>query len=162
MKNSNFRSPFTSKRVPFGSPFCQKLGPLWVPFLQFLGPLEIWAQCKPSEGGIEIEVGAVENSGDPGHPVEGLRQTYWHQTPAHSTKYTQTCFRDMLKIKINSQSLEDTQVGYISRKYTLDNYNLENTLWWSGAGGKWCEAGGNYQVQRGEAELDLGTWTWGT
>ena len=44
MKNSNFRSPFTSKRVPFGSPFCQKLGPLWVPFLQFLGPLEMWAQ----------------------------------------------------------------------------------------------------------------------
>ena len=46
LKNSNFRSPFTSKRVPFGSPFCQKLGPLWVPFLQFLGPLEIWEQCS--------------------------------------------------------------------------------------------------------------------
>ena len=44
MKNSNFRSPFTSKRVPFGSPFCQKLGPLWVPFLQFLGPLVIGEQ----------------------------------------------------------------------------------------------------------------------
>ena len=27
--------------------------------------------------------------------------------------------------KINSQSLEDTQVGYISQKYTLDNYTLE-------------------------------------
>ena len=26
---------------------------------------------------------------------------------------------------INSQSLEDTQVGYISQKYTLDNYTLE-------------------------------------
>ena len=31
--------------------------------------------------------------------------------------------------KINSQSLEDTQVGYISQKYTLDNYTLKNTLW---------------------------------
>ena len=28
-------------------------------------------------------------------------------------------------IKINSQSLEDTQVGYISQKYTLDKYSLE-------------------------------------
>ena len=27
--------------------------------------------------------------------------------------------------KINSQSLEDTQVGYISQKYTLDKYTLE-------------------------------------
>ena len=44
LKNSNFRSPFTSKRVPFGSPFCQKLGPPWVPFLQFLGPLVIGEQ----------------------------------------------------------------------------------------------------------------------
>ena len=26
---------------------------------------------------------------------------------------------------INSQSLEDTQVGYISQKYTLDKYTLE-------------------------------------
>ena len=30
---------------------------------------------------------------------------------------------------INSQSLEDTQVGYISQEYTLDNYTLKNTLW---------------------------------
>ena len=29
-------------------------------------------------------------------------------------------------LKINLQSLEDTQVGYILQKYTLDNYiNLE-------------------------------------
>ena len=28
-------------------------------------------------------------------------------------------------LRINSQSLEDTQVGYISQKYTLDNYTLE-------------------------------------
>ena len=27
--------------------------------------------------------------------------------------------------KINSQSIEDTQVGYISQKYTLDQYTLE-------------------------------------
>ena len=26
---------------------------------------------------------------------------------------------------INSQSLQDMQVGYISQKYTLDNYSLE-------------------------------------
>ena len=32
---------------------------------------------------------------------------------------------DKLKKKINLQSLEDTQVGYISQKYTLDNYTLE-------------------------------------
>ena len=31
----------------------------------------------------------------------------------------------MVSEKINSQSLEDTQVGYISQKYTLDNYTLE-------------------------------------
>ena len=31
----------------------------------------------------------------------------------------------MVSEKINSQSLEDTQVGYISQKYTLDNYILE-------------------------------------
>ena len=30
---------------------------------------------------------------------------------------------------INSQSLEDTQVGYISQKYTLDNTFWKNTLW---------------------------------
>ena len=31
--------------------------------------------------------------------------------------------------KINSQSLEDTQVGYISQKYTLEKYTLgEYTL----------------------------------
>ena len=29
------------------------------------------------------------------------------------------------KKEINSQSLEDTQVGYILQKYTLDNYTLE-------------------------------------
>ena len=27
--------------------------------------------------------------------------------------------------KINSQSLEDTQVGYISQKYTLEKFTLE-------------------------------------
>ena len=27
--------------------------------------------------------------------------------------------------KINSQSLEDTQVGYISQKYTFSKYTLE-------------------------------------
>ena len=27
--------------------------------------------------------------------------------------------------QINSQNLEDTQVGYISQKYTLDKYSLE-------------------------------------
>ena len=31
----------------------------------------------------------------------------------------------MILQEINSQSLEDTQVGYISQKYTLDNYTLE-------------------------------------
>ena len=31
--------------------------------------------------------------------------------------------------KINSQRLEDTQVGYISQKYTLENYTLKNTIW---------------------------------
>ena len=30
-----------------------------------------------------------------------------------------------MRHKINSQSLEDTQVGYISQKYTLDKYTLE-------------------------------------
>ena len=30
-----------------------------------------------------------------------------------------------MKLEINSQSLEDTQVGYISQKYTLDKYTLE-------------------------------------
>ena len=42
---------------------------------------------------------------------------------------------------INSQSLKDTQVGYISRKYTLDITIWKNTLLcgeWCGAGGKWC------------------------
>ena len=28
-------------------------------------------------------------------------------------------------VKINSQRLEDTQVGYTSQKYTLDKYTLE-------------------------------------
>ena len=30
-----------------------------------------------------------------------------------------------MPVQINSQSLEDTQVGYISQKYTLDKYTLE-------------------------------------
>ena len=38
-------------------------------------------------------------------------------------------FRRVKKRRINSQSLEDTQVGYILQKYTLDNYTLKNTLW---------------------------------
>ena len=33
--------------------------------------------------------------------------------------------RDLYEEEINSQSLEDTQVGYISQKYTLDKYTLE-------------------------------------
>ena len=32
---------------------------------------------------------------------------------------------DITGLIINSQSLEDTQVGYISQKYTLDKYTLE-------------------------------------
>ena len=32
-------------------------------------------------------------------------------------------------IVINSQSLEDTQVEYISKIYTLEKYTLKNTLW---------------------------------
>ena len=31
-------------------------------------------------------------------------------------------------LQINSQSLEDMQVGYIPQKYTLDNYTLEKYL----------------------------------
>ena len=33
-----------------------------------------------------------------------------------------TCDIGLVKIWINSQSLEDTQVGYISQKYTLEKY----------------------------------------
>ena len=33
-----------------------------------------------------------------------------------------------MPVQINSQSLEDTQVGYISQKYTLDKYTLEKKL----------------------------------
>ena len=40
-----------------------------------------------------------------------------------------TDVREHLRKKINSQSLEDTQIGYISQKYTLDNYTLKITLW---------------------------------
>ena len=32
---------------------------------------------------------------------------------------------DITRMRINSQSLEDTQVGYISQKYTLDKHTLE-------------------------------------
>ena len=45
-------------------------------------------------------------------------------------------FLSIEPIGINSQSLEDTQVRYISQKYTLDNYTLEKytlalkALWW--------------------------------
>ena len=56
-------------------------------------------------------------------------------------------------VKINSQSLEDTQVGYILQKYTLDKYTLaqkslvmvakvQKCKVQSAAGGKWCGAGG--------------------
>ena len=34
----------------------------------------------------------------------------------------------LVRIKINSQSLEDTQVGYILQKYTLDKYTLERAF----------------------------------
>ena len=30
-----------------------------------------------------------------------------------------------ISFQINSQSLEDTQVGYVSQKYILDKYTLE-------------------------------------
>ena len=45
--------------------------------------------------------------------------------------------------KINSQSLEDMQVGYFSQKYTLDNYTLEkytlaqkSLMWWRRTDGR--------------------------
>ena len=41
------------------------------------------------------------------------------------TKTFQSCKVDM---KVNSQSLENTQVGYISQKYTFDKYTLEPTF----------------------------------
>ena len=42
------------------------------------------------------------------------------------TKQTKT-IRDGIR-KINLQSLEDTQVGYILQKYTLDKYTLERAF----------------------------------
>ena len=44
------------------------------------------------------------------------------------TRVTQYLTFDTLSVytyRINSQSLEDTQVWYISQKYTLDKYTLE-------------------------------------
>ena len=77
-------------------------------------------------------------------------------------------FLGLVKNSINSQSLEDTQVGYTSHLYTLDNYPLEKCTLekltfslftlrkytpnvspktgeeWCGAGGKWCGSGGKW------------------
>ena len=39
--------------------------------------------------------------------------------------FERTCSDMGILLWINSQSLEDTQVGYISQKYTLDKYTLE-------------------------------------
>ena len=33
--------------------------------------------------------------------------------------------RRLFEEQMNSQSLEDTQVGYVSQKYSLDKYTLE-------------------------------------
>ena len=35
---------------------------------------------------------------------------------------------EMISLRINLQSLEDTQVGYISHKYTLAKYTLEKNI----------------------------------
>ena len=48
----------------------------------------------------------------------------WTLTPAEHLKYVNLKFTRM-KNEINSQSLEDTQVGYISQEYTLYKYTLE-------------------------------------
>ena len=59
---------------------------------------------------------------------------YWNTslTEVHHRRHQRfgiwiyTEFKNVTKLyKLNSQSLEDTQVGYISQKYTLDKYTLE-------------------------------------
>ena len=116
------------------------------------------------------------------HPIN-KSCTFWAiSSPGHPQKVSSIkrmttgwliCFVQLLArlgmqsctpFKTNSQSLEDTQVGYIWQKYTLDNctlekYTLENQLSvlhfekiyakcksakaggkWCGEGGKWCGA----------------------
>ena len=65
--------------------------------------------------------------------------------------------------KINSQSLGDTQVEYISQKFTLKiNTLLENTLLKNTlhalrfTGGKWCGAGGKLlEIRKCDGLTDL-------
>ena len=49
-------------------------------------------------------------------------RTWQHSCSQPLNKLLQT---DKEQFEINSQNLEDTQVGYISQKYTLDKYSLE-------------------------------------
>ena len=48
------------------------------------------------------------------------------ETLSSNTQTRIECFLlSLTRFLINLQSLEDTQVGYISQKYTLDKYTLE-------------------------------------
>ena len=53
------------------------------------------------QGNLKIEVGAPANTGDTGHPAEGLRQTYWHQSssPLYQIYSNMLLDRDALKKK---------------------------------------------------------------
>ena len=55
---------------------------------------------------------------------QGFVKIYIYIYMAYGLK-AKTVTNEIFTIKINSQSLEDTQVGYISQKFTLD----KNTLW---------------------------------
>ena len=67
-------------------------------------------------------------------PVTNMRYDNLYQYVYRPKMQKRIEFPWPLYTLINSQSLEDTQVGYISQEYTLDKYTLEkihekNKLW---------------------------------
>ena len=56
---------------------------------------------------------------------DGKAANSWMKTKLTANVAYPKYFYTQFESKINSQSLEDTQVGYISQKYTLDKHTLE-------------------------------------
>ena len=136
MKNSNFRSPFTSKRVPFGSPFCQKLGPLWVPFLQFLGPLVIEEQCIPHPPHLAPCCLSIDSLPWP-EPMQKLHFSSLIFSPSSCRSVSSLDFNSFLgyaQINLNSSLL-------YSENLVLPVFFILQPSCWVGLGGtmaQWC------------------------
>ena len=122
------------KASPLAKLWCVSwhLRPLITTLLKWWNPLP---RQKPAETfhhhrAIESTGGENLTLAKPIPPNQGEGLKSLNLLEADDDQNTQVCIQSTQKTLIsphvtNSQSLEDTQVGYILQKYTLDSYTLE-------------------------------------